>query len=69
MARFVTFTISFVLAVGGAIVAVYGLFEVEFSYFLCTRKEGVFYVIVCLMLLFGFLVLRLIMSIKVKYYR
>nr|BBB87243.1 NADH dehydrogenase subunit 6 [Moniezia sp. MN-2015] len=45
------------------------LFEVEFSHFLCTRNEGVFYVVVCLMLLFGFLVLSMIMSVKINYYR
>lgn len=48
---------------------IYGLFCIEFSSFLCTREEGVFYVLVCLTLLFGFLVLSMIMRVKLNYYR
>lgn len=41
----------------------------EFSRFLCNLSEGVFYVCMCLTLLFGFFVLSLIMSIKTNHYR
>lgn len=47
----------------------YEVLQLEFRAFLCTSKEGVFYVLVCLTLLFGFLKLRLIMRVKLNYYR
>nr|YP_009440992.1 NADH dehydrogenase subunit 6 [Moniezia expansa]AOY40432.1 NADH dehydrogenase subunit 6 [Moniezia expansa] len=59
---------SLVVVVASAVI-IYEVLEVEFSHFLCTSSEGVFYVIICLMLLFGFLMLSMIMSIKINYYR
>lgn len=47
----------------------YKLLFVEFRKFLCRLFEGKFYVIMCLTLLFGFALLRVIMSIKFNYYR
>uniref|UniRef100_A0A183TRV9 cytochrome-c oxidase n=1 Tax=Schistocephalus solidus TaxID=70667 RepID=A0A183TRV9_SCHSO len=41
----------------------------ESSLILCTSYEGYFYVCMCLMLLFGFFVLSIVMSIKTGYYR
>lgn len=41
----------------------------EASLSLCTSYEGYFYVCLCLMLLFGFFVLRMVMSVKTGYYR
>nr|BBB87231.1 NADH dehydrogenase subunit 6 [Moniezia expansa] len=59
---------SFVVVIV-SVILIYGVFEAEFSHFLCTNSEGIFYVIICLMLLFGFLMLSMIMSVKVNYYR
>ena len=67
--RFSAILVTGLVAVIIGIVLVYGLLEVEFSHFLCSSKEGVFCVVICLMLLFGFLMLSMIMSVKVKYYR
>ena len=47
----------------------YIVIKSEFSRFLCSLREGKFYVSMCLTLLFGFLVLRLVMSVKINYYR
>nr|YP_006073370.1 NADH dehydrogenase subunit 6 [Diplogonoporus balaenopterae]YP_006073395.1 NADH dehydrogenase subunit 6 [Diplogonoporus grandis]BAL73065.1 NADH dehydrogenase subunit 6 [Diplogonoporus balaenopterae]BAL73077.1 NADH dehydrogenase subunit 6 [Diplogonoporus grandis] len=41
----------------------------ESSLSLCTSCEGYFYVCMCLMLLFGFFVLSMVMSVKTGYYR
>nr|QXU59679.1 NADH dehydrogenase subunit 6 [Cephalochlamys namaquensis] len=41
----------------------------ECSSYLCNLEEGYFYVCLCLMLVFGFIVLSLIMSVKENYYR
>lgn len=41
----------------------------DFSGFLKTSTEGYFYICMCLTLLFGFFVLRIIMRIKLNYYR
>nr|QXU59655.1 NADH dehydrogenase subunit 6 [Cephalochlamys namaquensis] len=41
----------------------------ESSNYLCNLSEGSFYVCLCLMLVFGFIVLSLIMSVKENYYR
>nr|UFQ89143.1 NADH dehydrogenase subunit 6 [Anindobothrium lisae] len=41
----------------------------EFSSYLCSLSEGYFYICMCLTLLFGFLVLSLVMSVKVNHYR
>nr|BBB87219.1 NADH dehydrogenase subunit 6 [Moniezia benedeni] len=62
------FMISFVVAIIGIII-VRGVLEIEFSHFLCSSQEGVFYVVICLMLIFGFLILSLLMSIKTNHYR
>lgn len=48
---------------------IYGLLFIEFRKFLCTLFEGNFYIIMCLTLLFGFALLRVVMSIKFNYYR
>ena len=41
----------------------------DYSYYLCNDVEGYFYVFMCFMLIFGFFVLRVIMSLKFNYYR
>lgn len=43
--------------------------EPECRGFLKTSTEGYFYVCMCLTLLFGFFILRMIMCVKFKYYR
>lgn len=48
---------------------VYNVISIEFRRFLCTINEGVFYVVMCLALLFGFLMLSLVMGVKLNYYR
>lgn len=48
---------------------IFSIINLEFRRFLCTIKEGRFYICLCLTLLFGFLVLRMIMRVKIKYYR
>nr|YP_010499307.1 NADH dehydrogenase subunit 6 [Nippotaenia mogurndae]UWT58584.1 NADH dehydrogenase subunit 6 [Nippotaenia mogurndae] len=45
------------------------LIEYEFSSCLCTFAEGNLYIVMCLTLLFGFVVLSLIMSVNLNYYR
>lgn len=62
------FGCGLMLFVVGAIL-VYGLLNREFRTYLCTKREGIFYILLCLTLLFGFLVLRMIMSVKLNYYR
>nr|YP_003001980.1 NADH dehydrogenase subunit 6 [Taenia multiceps]ACS37256.1 NADH dehydrogenase subunit 6 [Taenia multiceps] len=47
----------------------YSLVNTEFSNFLCTAVEGVFYVCLCLTLIFGFVVLSLLVSWKMNFYR
>lgn len=56
-----------ILLVGYSVAS--GVLAAEFSRYLCTGSEGAFYVVCCLMLLFGFLVLRMVMSVKLNYYR
>nr|QXU59691.1 NADH dehydrogenase subunit 6 [Duthiersia expansa] len=41
----------------------------ESSNFLCSLNEGYFYVCMCLTLLFGFIVLSFVLSVKNNYYR
>nr|NP_114371.1 NADH dehydrogenase subunit 6 [Hymenolepis diminuta]AAK51331.1 NADH dehydrogenase subunit 6 [Hymenolepis diminuta]BAV82501.1 NADH dehydrogenase subunit 6 [Hymenolepis diminuta] len=65
---FSLFFLVFVLLIMGSLV-VYNVYIAEFSSFLCTINEGNFYVSMCLTLLFGFIVLSLIMSVKLNYYR
>nr|QCP68146.1 NADH dehydrogenase subunit 6 [Fimbriaria fasciolaris] len=62
------FLIVFILLILGLFL-MYGVYNIEFSSFLCNISEGNFYVAMCLTLLFGFLVLSMIMSIKLNYYR
>nr|YP_009175579.1 NADH dehydrogenase subunit 6 [Drepanidotaenia lanceolata]ALH16567.1 NADH dehydrogenase subunit 6 [Drepanidotaenia lanceolata] len=62
------FLLMFTLLAVGCLL-IYNLTTWEFSSFLCNVSEGVFYVIMCLTLLFGFLVLSMIMSVKLNYYR
>nr|YP_008082881.1 NADH dehydrogenase subunit 6 [Taenia serialis]BAN21743.1 NADH dehydrogenase subunit 6 [Taenia serialis] len=47
----------------------YGLINIEFSNFLCTVTEGSFYICLCLTLIFGFVVLSLLVSWKMNFYR
>nr|YP_007890956.1 NADH dehydrogenase subunit 6 [Taenia ovis]BAN15616.1 NADH dehydrogenase subunit 6 [Taenia ovis] len=47
----------------------YSLVNVEFSSSLCTVVEGSFYVCLCLTLIFGFVVLSLLVSWKMNFYR
>nr|YP_009049027.1 NADH dehydrogenase subunit 6 [Taenia arctos]BAP10800.1 NADH dehydrogenase subunit 6 [Taenia arctos] len=47
----------------------YNLVSVEFSNFLCTVVEGGFYICLCLTLIFGFIVLSLLISWKMNFYR
>nr|BAP10836.1 NADH dehydrogenase subunit 6 [Taenia sp. MPM<JPN>:20922] len=47
----------------------YGLVKIEFSSFLCTVIEGSFYICLCLTLIFGFVVLSLLISWKMNFYR
>lgn len=41
----------------------------EFSSYLCSGTEGPFYLCMCLTLLFGFVILRIVMSLKLNHYR
>nr|YP_007891016.1 NADH dehydrogenase subunit 6 [Versteria mustelae]BAN15700.1 NADH dehydrogenase subunit 6 [Versteria mustelae] len=43
--------------------------ELEFSNFLCSCSEGSLYVCLCLTLIFGFIILSLVGSVKIMYYR
>lgn len=47
----------------------YTSINTEFSRFLCKLSEGSMYICMCLTLLFGFFILSLVMSIKLKHYR
>nr|ANF28246.1 NADH dehydrogenase subunit 6 [Schyzocotyle acheilognathi] len=47
----------------------YGVLNTEFSNFVCTIHEGYMYVCMCLTLLFGFIVISSVMSIKLNHYR
>lgn len=57
----------FIIIFGGFIV--YSLISIEFSEYLCTVMEGKFYICMCLTLVFGFIVLSMVMSVKFKFYR
>lgn len=59
---------GFILFIIGRIL-LYELLKVEFRRFLCPRREGIFYVFICFTLLFGFLILRMIMRVKLNHYR
>lgn len=48
---------------------VVNLINIDFRNYLCTCMEGNYYVFLCLTLLFGFIMLRLIFSMKMKFYR
>lgn len=48
---------------------VYRMVNVEFREVLCNYVEGNFYICMCLFLVFGFMMLRMVMSIKMNYYR
>nr|YP_010286134.1 NADH dehydrogenase subunit 6 [Mesocestoides sp. RKZ08]UKS07972.1 NADH dehydrogenase subunit 6 [Mesocestoides sp. RKZ08] len=52
----------------GLVIYFYNL-ETEFSSFLCNISEGWFYLVMCFTVVFGFVVLSLVMSIKSNYYR
>nr|QBZ73935.1 NADH dehydrogenase subunit 6 [Versteria mustelae] len=43
--------------------------ELDFSNFLCTYSEGGLYICLCLTLVFSFIILSLVSSVKVMYYR
>ena len=60
--------LSFLLIIIGYFF-IYNLLDTEFSMFLCRSKEGYFYLIMCLRLLFGFFMLKMIMKIKLNHYR
>ena len=47
----------------------YSALDSEFSRFLCNISEGFMYLSLCLILLFGFIVLSLVMRIKINHYR
>nr|YP_009180038.1 NADH dehydrogenase subunit 6 [Anoplocephala perfoliata]AKU46901.1 NADH dehydrogenase subunit 6 [Anoplocephala perfoliata] len=59
----------FILLIFGGVFLYYSVLNIEFSAFLCTSMEGVFYVLICLSLLFGFFVLSIVMSMKLNFYR
>nr|YP_009733708.1 NADH dehydrogenase subunit 6 [Gangesia oligonchis]QHV34458.1 NADH dehydrogenase subunit 6 [Gangesia oligonchis] len=59
--------IFFFLIIGVSVC--YLALQSEFSSFLCTISEGYFYLCMCLTLLFGFVVLSLVMSVKLNHYR
>nr|YP_007889820.1 NADH dehydrogenase subunit 6 [Taenia twitchelli]BAN15652.1 NADH dehydrogenase subunit 6 [Taenia twitchelli] len=48
---------------------VFSMIDIDYSYYLCTSKEGSFYIFLCLMLLFGFIVLSMLFNIKMNFYR
>nr|NP_066239.2 NADH dehydrogenase subunit 6 [Taenia crassiceps]AAG13179.2 NADH dehydrogenase subunit 6 [Taenia crassiceps] len=48
---------------------VVNLINIDFSNYLCTCMEGNYYVFLCLTLLFGFIMLSLIFSMKMNFYR
>nr|BBB87255.1 NADH dehydrogenase subunit 6 [Mesocestoides vogae] len=58
----------FLLLFGFFFVCCYSL-NVEFSNFLCNLSEGWFYIIMCFTVVYGFVVLSLVMSVKSNYYR
>lgn len=62
------FVIS-VIAIIVGFVSYYSKVYAEYSSYLCTMSEGNFYICMCLTLIFGFLILRLIMSSKFNHYR
>lgn len=62
------FVILFSLLILGCVL-IYRLLTIEFSRFLCKINEGNLYVVMCLTLLFGFIILRMIMRVKLNYYR
>nr|YP_009327969.1 NADH dehydrogenase subunit 6 [Cladotaenia vulturi]APC62888.1 NADH dehydrogenase subunit 6 [Cladotaenia vulturi] len=63
-----SFLIAFAIVSIG-IISSYNLIIPESSNFLCTINEGNLYVCMCTTLIFGFIILSLIMSFKMNYYR
>nr|UFQ88375.1 NADH dehydrogenase subunit 6 [Rhinebothrium taeniuri]UFQ88399.1 NADH dehydrogenase subunit 6 [Rhinebothrium sp. LRP 10395]UFQ88423.1 NADH dehydrogenase subunit 6 [Rhinebothrium sp. LRP 10396] len=63
-----SFLLLFFCLVTGGLVS-YCVINGEFSSFLCSSYEGIFYVCMCLTLLFGFIILSMVMSVKVNHYR
>lgn len=64
----ILFVLVFLFAIIG-IIMIYRRLPIEFSRTLCNLSEGKFYVCLCLTLVFGFILLRMIMCVKVNYYR
>nr|YP_009330660.1 NADH dehydrogenase subunit 6 [Cloacotaenia megalops]AOG66043.1 NADH dehydrogenase subunit 6 [Cloacotaenia megalops] len=64
----ISLLILFVIMVSGVLASFLSL-DYEFSSYLCTCSEGIFYVVMCMTLLFGFLVLSIVMSVKINFYR
>nr|UFQ89119.1 NADH dehydrogenase subunit 6 [Rhinebothrium fulbrighti] len=54
---------------GGGVCVCYLSLSVEASSYLCTLSEGWFYLCLCLVLLFAFFLLSLVISVKVNHYR
>lgn len=64
----VMFLLLFILGCVGRFI-LYSVNRFEFSEYLCTSVEGWFYLCMCMTLVFGFVVLRMIMSVNLNYYR
>nr|QQY84933.1 NADH dehydrogenase subunit 6 [Taenia pisiformis] len=52
-----------------SVLVLYSLPDIEFSNLLCTISEGWFYLCLCLTLVFGFIILSLLTSWKLSFYR
>ena len=65
---FLLFLVLFLLVSVGRFL-MYSVFKFEFREYLCTVREGWFYICMCLTLVFGFIILRMVMCIKLNYYR
>nr|UTE83529.1 NADH dehydrogenase subunit 6 [Raillietina sp. HL-2022] len=59
--------LSMVLVLGSFIL--YNTLSIEFSECICTPVEGSFYVCMCFGLVFGFMMLSIIVSIKINHFR
>nr|YP_007890980.1 NADH dehydrogenase subunit 6 [Taenia laticollis]BAN15640.1 NADH dehydrogenase subunit 6 [Taenia laticollis] len=64
---FVMWVLGFISLLG--VLFCWGLINIEFSGLLCTVSEGWFYLGLCLTLVFGFVVLSLLCSFKLNFYR
>nr|YP_009415146.1 NADH dehydrogenase subunit 6 [Breviscolex orientalis]ASL24599.1 NADH dehydrogenase subunit 6 [Breviscolex orientalis] len=60
---------GFVWILAGLGLSFVGSLPIESSSMLCSGVEGPFYVCLCLVLLFGFVIISLVMSLKVGFYR